>query len=405
MISRFRLAALLGAAVSSAALIGAPSLVAGGPSFVQTPQAPPTPPTPPAAKAPRAGVWSRSGSGYGVGVGMGSGSYLGVDVQEVTPERVSALKLKEERGVEIVMVDQDAPAGRAGLKEHDVIMDFNGNRVEGEEQLLRMIHETPAGRQVTLGIIRDSQPMQIKVTLGDRRTLTRNFHVAPMPPMPTVVMPELDIPSIEVISRTYVRSAGMMVDNLTPQLGEFFGVKAGQGVLVRSVEKGSAAEAAGLKAGDVIVKVDNEKINDRNDFSRALRNRGGAKLALSIVREKREQTLELTLPARSKNQSFMVWPGSIRDASDFDFDMEFEGPDMEQLQKELPKIRQEIERIGPEIQRELERVRTELTRSMVEQQRYSSQRNKAEIDRINQRTRQQIEKVKAKIRSLQMEAI
>jgi len=293
------------------------------------------------------------------------------------------------------------------LKEHDVILEFNGNRIEGQEQLVRMLHETPAGRQVTLGIVRDSQPMQVKVTLGDRRTLTKKYHMAtPMAPMPPmVVMPELDIPSIEVISRTYVRSAGMMVDNLTPQLGEFFGVKAGQGVLVRSVEKGSAAEAAGLKAGDVIVKVDTEKINDRNDFSRALRNRGGTKLALGIIREKREQTLDLTLPARSKNQSFMVWPGSTHDVSDFDFDMDFEGPDMEQLQKELPKIRRELERIGPEIQRELERVRTELTRTLVEQ-RYSEQRAKAEVERVKQRTRQRVEeKINTKVRVLQMEEI
>src|SRR5215469_9815198 len=62
-------------------------------------------------------------------------SYLGVDIRDVTPERASALKLKEERGVEITMVDADAPAGKAGLREHDVILAFNGTAVEGEEQL------------------------------------------------------------------------------------------------------------------------------------------------------------------------------------------------------------------------------------------------------------------------------
>ena len=66
------------------------------------------------------------------------------------------------------MVDQDAPAGKAGLKEHDVILEFNGTRVEGEEELKRLIHETPAGRKVTLGISRDGQMMQLPVTLGER---------------------------------------------------------------------------------------------------------------------------------------------------------------------------------------------------------------------------------------------
>src|SRR5215813_15097971 len=77
-------------------------------------------------------------------------SYLGVDINDVTSDRVGPLKLKEERGVEIVSVDQDAPAGKAGLKEHDVILEFDGTKVEGEEQLRRMLRETPPGRTVTL---------------------------------------------------------------------------------------------------------------------------------------------------------------------------------------------------------------------------------------------------------------
>src|SRR5438270_8292128 len=87
------------------------------------------------------------------------GAYLGVDVQDVTSDRLSQLKLKEERGAEIEMVDQDAPAGKAGLREHDVILSFNGEPVESVEQLHRMIRETPAGRSLALGISRDGQAM------------------------------------------------------------------------------------------------------------------------------------------------------------------------------------------------------------------------------------------------------
>src|SRR5258707_742557 len=126
---------------------------------------------------------------------------------------------------------------------------------------------------------------------------------APMPPMPD--MPEMpDVPGMQsfTVVRSYSSTAGMMVDNLTPQLGDFFGVKSGEGVLVRSVEKGSPAEAAGLKAGDVIVKVDNEKISDRGDWRDAMRK--GGKISVGIVRDKREQTLQLTLPERKrKNDS------------------------------------------------------------------------------------------------------
>src|SRR5271157_2230356 len=99
----------------------------------------------------------------------GSGSsYLGVDIADVTAERLSALKLKEEHGAEITMVDQDAPAKKAGLEEHDVILSVNGAAVESAAQLRRMIKETPPGRVVTLGVSRDGQPLTIKVQLADR---------------------------------------------------------------------------------------------------------------------------------------------------------------------------------------------------------------------------------------------
>src|ERR1700730_6913616 len=100
---------------------------------------------------------------------IGGGSYLGVDTRDVTADRLSELKLKEEHGVEVTLVDQDAPAGKAGLKEHDVILNLNGSQVESVEQLRRMIHEIPPGRMVSLGISRDGQPMTLKAQLSDRR--------------------------------------------------------------------------------------------------------------------------------------------------------------------------------------------------------------------------------------------
>src|ERR1700730_15635292 len=97
----------------------------------------------------------------------GTGAYLGVDITDVTTERLSALKLKEEKGVEVTMVDQDAPAGKAGIKEHDVILSMNGTAIESGAQLRRMIHEMPAGRVVSFGLSRDGQPVTIKGQLAD----------------------------------------------------------------------------------------------------------------------------------------------------------------------------------------------------------------------------------------------
>ena len=234
-------------------------------------------------------------------------SYLGVDIRDVTTDRMAALKLKEERGVEITMVDADAPAGKAGLREHDVILDFNGTPVESEEQLRRLIREVPPGRTVTLGLSRDGAPMKINVQLADHGTVVAQA-------LPRVVVPStrpgnfprnsMDFP-FQI--QTYSSVLGVQTESLTRQLGDYFGVKDGEGVLVRSVEKNSAAEKAGLKAGDVIVKADNEKLTDRSDLSHILRNhRTGGKMTLVVMRDKREQTLTVTLPDRgSRDSSFL----------------------------------------------------------------------------------------------------
>ncbi|HYY70102.1 MAG TPA: PDZ domain-containing protein [Terriglobales bacterium] len=270
------------------------------------------------------------------GYGEVHGSYLGVDLQEVTSDRLAALKLKEERGAEITMVDHDSPAGRAGLKEHDVILEFNGTKVQGTEELRRLIHETPPGRNVQLLISRDGQPMNISLQLADKKEYfaqypaTLEAHEIPIPAMPP-------IPPIDLTIRT-PSTYGLLVENLTPQLGEYFGVKNGEGVLVKSVEAGTPAKAAGFKAGDVIVRVNNQKIADRGDWRSALRANRSGKVTVGIVRERREQNLTLNLPESSRNRSaIQVSPEAV----DIDLDMEPLLANLEQLRPELHRWRTE----------------------------------------------------------------
>jgi serine protease Do len=266
------------------------------------------------------------------GYGEVYGSYMGIDVQEVTHDRMAALKLKEERGAEITMVDHDAPAGKAGLKEHDVILEFNGTKVEGTEELRRLIHEIPPGRTVQLVISRDGQPMNISLQLGDKKDYlaqsSKKFEVHEIPSLPSM-------PALDLTVRTG-SSYGLVVDNLTPQLGEYFGVKNGEGVLVKSVEEGTPAKAAGFKAGDVIVRVNNEKVADRGDWRSALRSNRSGKLTVGIVRDRREQNLTISLPESSRNHSRLrVKPEVL----DLDLDL-----DLEQLQANLAELQPELER-------------------------------------------------------------
>jgi serine protease Do len=247
--------------------------------------------------------------GFSSDDGGGGTAYLGVDTRNLSQERISELKLKDDYGVEVTMVDQDAPAGKAGIKERDVIVSVNGAAVQSVEQLRRMIREIPPGRVATIGLIRDGHPLMVKAELAARETAFA-FPAVKVKPfkfdMPDVrVLQDMDIPASVVVVHSSARS-GLMVENLTPQLGTYFGAKDGQGILVRSVEKGSLAEKAGFRAGDVIIRVNDDGISDTGDFTRTLRvKREDAKettIKVGIIRDRKEQTLNLTLPERKRSE-------------------------------------------------------------------------------------------------------
>jgi serine protease Do len=295
----------------------------------------------------------------------GTTSYLGVDIADITADRVGALKLKEEQGVEVTMVDQDAPAGKAGMKEHDVILSMNGTAVESKSQLQRMIHETPPGRTVTLGLSRDGQAMTIKLQLADRRS---EFHVSKMkdkdndfhfeiPPIPA--MPDFDIPSYSVVVVQSSARSGLMVENLTRQLGEFFGARNGNGVLVRSVEKDSRADKAGLRAGDVIVRVGDQSVHDTSDFTHALHSRGAGSINIEVIRDRKSQTLTISLPAGKESGDM--------------FEESFDAPDMDAKSgMELTEVQNEVARLKPQIElaeQETRKASSEMSKSLCDQQR------------------------------------
>lgn len=307
------------------------------------------------------------------------GSYLGVDTQDITSERLGPLHLKEEKGVEVTMVDQDAPAGKAGIKEHDVILTINDQQVESVEQLRRLIREIPSGRTITIGISRDGQPMTLHAQLAERDKMPgMDFHFNPQINVPVVRIPPINIPEIDVPNILVVhapRSSGIMIENLTPQLGEYFGVKSGNGVLVRSVEKGSRGEQAGIKAGDVIVKINGSPVNDCSDFSRLLRSRNEAKSSVTVMRDRKEQVLTLALPQRHSgalqgedcadlmgeaacaeimsrsDQMAALMPGMTADIKRIQ-------PQMEKLKKQ---VRQEMERQRPQMEKLKKQVQEEMS--------------------------------------------
>jgi serine protease Do len=220
-------------------------------------------------------------------VTVSPGGYLGVMLQEIDGDRAKALKLPEEAGVEVTRIDPDSPADRAGLKVGDVVVRYNGQRVEGMEQFSRFVRETPTGREVKLEIVRNGTAQTMTARISARRNavfvpdVRLDLPAPPAPPLPP------DIPRTFLSWRSAV--LGIEAESLTGQLAEFFGVK--QGVLVRSVISGAAAEKAGIKAGDVITRVGDSTIATPADVSSRIRASRGKTVTIMLTREHKDITV------------------------------------------------------------------------------------------------------------------
>lgn len=253
-----------------------------------------------AAAMPHAG-WAQARSASRVAV-QRLGSYLGIGVEDIDAEKAKQLKLKEDRGALITSVEPDGPAAKAGIKEGDVVMNYNGTPVEGRVELQRLVSETPAGREVKIEVWRNGAMQTLTATIAERKNWSvmvpslrpiPNMPVAPpMPVMPGMpAMPEMpNIPYFTLQSGVL----GITGEALgpEPQFAEFFGVK--RGVLVKAVTRNSAAEKAGIKAGDVIVKIGDQEISSTRDITMALRGAHGAKTVV-VMRNKKEMPLTVTI--------------------------------------------------------------------------------------------------------------
>ena len=255
--------------------------------------------------------------------------FLGIGFRDVTEDRLTLLKLKETRGAEVIQVDHDGPAGIAGLTEHDVILQVNGQAIEGEEQLRRILRETPVGRNVTIVFSRYGQQQSLTMQTADRAALERQaweqhqsvpdpsrssgFHgnsfmggtaitsspiTAPPDPHGHSLIPSM------LLNSSYT---GVVLEMIGPQLAQYFGSQGGNGLLVRSVDPNSPAAAAGLRAGDVVVRANAVIVTGTSDWYKLVRENRGKPVSVVIVRDRQEETLVLV--PDSKKRSSLENPG------------------------------------------------------------------------------------------------
>lgn len=237
---------------------------------------------------------------------IAGGAYLGVRIEEVTDDAADRLGLPDVRGVRIDEVVEDGPAAEAGLMADDILVSWNGTRLESVTQLQRHMRETPAGRTVDLGVFRDGREREIPVTLGDRSDAT-GYTVRAAPRVRVVTPGEARVfaaPGDVTVSGFAFRRGrlGVSVQNLSEQLASYFGVSGG--ALITSVAEDTPAERAGLEAGDVIIEVGGRAVEDPGDLIDAISDSDAGPVDVRVVRDRNERSFTVELEEPEERQSF-----------------------------------------------------------------------------------------------------
>lgn len=238
----------------------------------------------------------------------GPGSAIGVTVREATADDAKTAKLAEASGVVIESVRSESPAARAGLRAGDLVLELDGERIRSTRHFTRVVRETPPGRTVDAVVVRDGSRQTLRVTPEVTGELSGNLsNDRGRPSARLRVAPDI----LRDFNFNFERNAprlapsagrarlGITLSPLGTQLAEYFGVK--EGVLVASVESGTPAADAGLKAGDVITAIGGRAVSSAQDVTAAVRRvEAGSGFDIAVTRDRMPLMLKATLPPANR---------------------------------------------------------------------------------------------------------
>ncbi|UWZ85473.1 PDZ domain-containing protein [Occallatibacter riparius] len=240
-------------------------------------------------------------------LGHSAPGYLGVLVNNIDNDSVQKLRLKDNKGAIVTVIDHDAPAG-AVLRYNDVILSINGENLDNAEQFSRMLKEIPAGKKITLAIMRDGAPQSLTVQLVDHKEMEQE--VWKKVNSSTGTLPQ-EAPGHAILAGagndptsghmplfTSTLNVGAMVEPLTAQMADYLGVPAG--IMIKQVARKSEAEFAGLKRYDVIIKVGADSITTSADWDRAVRSNEGKSVQITLLRERHQQVITLQVDSKRR---------------------------------------------------------------------------------------------------------
>lgn len=355
--------------------------------------------------------------------------YLGVMLQEVSPSMGKALQLGDRAGVLVNDVVDDSPAAKAGLQDGDIILELDGRPATNQSELTKAVRGLAPGSKAELVVLRDGRQVKLPVEIGERTSGARwhamadgdgvieleglegleglenlkqleglkDFEWFEDGDTKVMVLPKGEGRAPRAFfkgddgngreRRVVIRQMdedrgwlGLHMDALNGQLGEYFGVKNGAGVLVTEVEPDSPAAKAGLRAGDVIVKVGDTEVASPDALHKAMGGtKPGGELALHVLRKGSRQKVTVTLGKmpRDKMPREPVAPRQFRFRSGDDQDANVLAPrvlrrmnrddrgereiiierqhladdELDEVRQEMEALRQELKRMREDLKR------------------------------------------------------
>jgi membrane-associated protease RseP (regulator of RpoE activity) len=295
--------------------------------------------------------------------------WLGVSVQDMSAKQAKKMKVKTEEGAVVTEVHKKSPAEKAGIHEDDIIVEFNGKKIEDVEDLQKAVRKAEPGKEATVVVLRQDQRKPLKAVIAK-------------PPRNPMAYAFSGIgPSIARHFSVFSTSSGiygLSLYELNPQLGEYFGAPNGRGVLITEVEKESEGETAGFKAGDVIIHLGRETVEDLRDINEGLEGfKEGEKATVDILRKGEKKSLSLTV---QENESLGWIP---------------EGNFVAPHAPRVPDMKIQLRKIQPELMylqelRHLEEGKARHLESLQEALRVNEQRIQEEATELQEKLRREL---------------
>ena len=177
--------------------------------------------------------------------------WIGVYVQQVTPEIAESLDLGNDEGALVADVTEDGPADKAGVKRGDIIVEVNGNKIDEMPDLPKLVASYSPGTKTKLKVLRDGKEKVLNIKLGE------------LPEQGAQVASRSQNEGIE-------QSIGIIVQEITPEVRSKLDIGSSNGVVITRVKAGSIASEGGLLRGDVILEINKKQISDLSDYRKAV---------------------------------------------------------------------------------------------------------------------------------------